>query len=271
MTDLHHTLIPIAESTIDHATIQTVNARDLHEFLCVKRDFSTWIKDRIGKYDYVENRDFTQVIDSTAPQNGGAPKSISYGQEKIDYHITLDMAKELAMVERNEKGKEARQYFIAVEKAYRDQKPQDLTREQILVMALESERERLRLEKELEETRPMVQFHEEVAVADNEYEIQEACKILFNSSVKRTQLVAWLKTQGWMDKRPGRNEPTTWAIRQGYMRLRMGIKVPGGKKVNVPVLTGSGLTLLRHLYRENELFIATIPANRRLPPPLYPV
>lgn len=84
---------------------RTVNARELHEFLEVGKDFSTWIKGRILKYDFVENRDFIRV--RSVPQNGGIV---------IDYHVTLDMAKELSMVERNEKGKQARQYFIECER-----------------------------------------------------------------------------------------------------------------------------------------------------------
>lgn len=83
---------------------QTVNARELHAFLESKQDFSTWIKLRIEQYQFVEHHDFTL--------HNFVERRVS----KIDYHITLDMAKELAMVERNEKGKQARQYFIECER-----------------------------------------------------------------------------------------------------------------------------------------------------------
>lgn len=86
---------------------QTVNARDLHEFLEVGKDFTTWIKDRILQYDFQENQDFIVF-----PEIGENPKG---GRPKDEYHITIDMAKELSMVERNEKGKQARQYFIKME------------------------------------------------------------------------------------------------------------------------------------------------------------
>lgn len=92
---------------------QIISARELYQFLEVKRDFTTWIKGRIEKYNFVENEDF-QVI-SFAPQNWGANKG---GHNKVDYLITMDMAKELSMIENNEKGREARKYFIKCEKEY---------------------------------------------------------------------------------------------------------------------------------------------------------
>lgn len=85
--------------------IETVNAKDLHEFLDCKRDFSTWIKDRIDKYNFIENMDFSTI---RGESKGGRPS--------IEYHISIDMAKELSMVENNERGRQARQYFIAREK-----------------------------------------------------------------------------------------------------------------------------------------------------------
>lgn len=88
---------------------RAVNARDLHAFLESKRDFSHWIKDRIEKYDLVENEDYV-VFDKF----GENPKG---GRPQIEYALTIDAAKELSMVEGNEKGKLARKYFIECEKA----------------------------------------------------------------------------------------------------------------------------------------------------------
>ena len=102
-------LISLTKSAINGEFQQTVNARELHAFLGSKQDFSTWIKNRIEQYDLVENQDFV-----LAPQFCGA--SLHGGHNRLDYYITLDMAKELAMVERTDKGKQARQYFIECEK-----------------------------------------------------------------------------------------------------------------------------------------------------------
>lgn len=88
---------------------QLVSGKELHNFLEVGRDFSTWIKARIKKYEFVENTDFTII--TTTPQNGGIAK---------DYIITVDMAKQLSMVENNEKGNQARKYFIQCEKKLKE-------------------------------------------------------------------------------------------------------------------------------------------------------
>ncbi|WP_455475874.1 antA/AntB antirepressor family protein [Bartonella sp. B17] len=100
-------LIEITEQIIEQETVQTVNARELHAFLEVKRDFSNWIKDRINKYDFKEKRDYILTLAKIGERQNVVLK---------DYALTLDMAKELAMVERNEKGKQARQYFIECER-----------------------------------------------------------------------------------------------------------------------------------------------------------
>ncbi|MQA39630.1 antA/AntB antirepressor family protein [Rugamonas aquatica] len=92
--------------------MQTVNARRLHGFLQSAQDFSTWIKNRIEKYSFEEGKDFA-ITKNSAPQNYGAG---FVGQNRVDYHVSLDMAKELAMVERSDKGREARRYFIDCER-----------------------------------------------------------------------------------------------------------------------------------------------------------
>ena len=101
-------LISLTQSTINGEVQQTVNARELHAFLEVRTRFNDWIASRINEYDFVENQDFVSFTEN--------PVKIQKGRPSKDYHITLDMAKELAMVERNDKGKQARQYFIECEK-----------------------------------------------------------------------------------------------------------------------------------------------------------
>ena len=91
---------------------QVVNARELHGFLGSKRQFANWIKSRIDKYDFIENLDYlVNKIVIQVPHQGGTRESV-----KIEYLITVTMAKELAMVENNAKGKEVRKYFIECER-----------------------------------------------------------------------------------------------------------------------------------------------------------
>lgn len=109
-------LIKIGATAIGGENIQTCNARDLHAFLGVGRDFSNWIKDRIEKYGFTEGVDFVKNSSNIRFANSG--ESDKYGKSepvKIDYFLSLNMAKELAMVERTDKGREARRYFIQCE------------------------------------------------------------------------------------------------------------------------------------------------------------
>lgn len=101
-------LIPVVSRPVGSESIPTVNARELHTFLEVGKDFSNWIKDRIDSFSFVENQDF--VCSPVLASEGRG------GHNRKDYHLSLDMAKELSMVERNAKGKQARQYFIECER-----------------------------------------------------------------------------------------------------------------------------------------------------------
>lgn len=105
-------LIPVFSGTISNETILLCNARDLHDFLEVGKVFAAWINARIEEYGFEENKDF--VVFSNSGKN-------SVGRRRKDYHLTLDTAKELAMVERNEKGRQIRRYFIECEKKLREE------------------------------------------------------------------------------------------------------------------------------------------------------
>ncbi|MBD9419844.1 antA/AntB antirepressor family protein [Achromobacter sp. ACM04] len=106
-------LIPVGTCQIGGQAVPAANARDLHSFLEVGKDFSTWIKDRIDQYAFVEHQDFEVFTEIGENLRGGRPIK--------EYVLTLDMAKELSMVERNAKGKQARQYFIECERRLHDQ------------------------------------------------------------------------------------------------------------------------------------------------------
>lgn len=100
-------LIQIEAREISGDTVQTCNARDLWEFIESKAQFADWIKGRIEKYGFVEGEDY--VIQKLVNNPTG-------GRPTLDYHLTIETAKELAMVENNEKGRQVRRYFIACER-----------------------------------------------------------------------------------------------------------------------------------------------------------
>ena len=89
-----------------------MNARELHTFLDVSTRYNDWINKRIRDYGFLENKDFLIVTEKKVTMTDTGEK-VSLLK---DHYITLDMAKELSMVERNDKGREARRYFIECEK-----------------------------------------------------------------------------------------------------------------------------------------------------------
>ena len=97
-------LINITTITINNEEVNAVNARELHEKLEIETKFNTWMPRRIEEYEFEEVRDFVTNL------------SKSHGRPSKEYIISLDMAKELAMVENNEQGRRIRRYFIEVEK-----------------------------------------------------------------------------------------------------------------------------------------------------------
>ena len=102
-------LIPVFTGELIEKTTQFCNARDLHASLKVGRDFSTWITDRIEQYGFIEGEDYSPVSGNIRGR----------GKPRIDYHLSLDMAKELAMIENNEVGRQVRHYFIQCENELR--------------------------------------------------------------------------------------------------------------------------------------------------------
>ncbi|EQB9285435.1 antA/AntB antirepressor family protein [Escherichia coli] len=122
-------LIPVFNGTIANETALLCNARDLHAFLGVKKVFAAWITNRISEYKFIENQDYILL------SNLGKQTSGRGGHNRKDYHLTLDTAKELAMVERNEKGRQIRRYFIECENKLRSMQPaQQFTDEEIILL-----------------------------------------------------------------------------------------------------------------------------------------
>lgn len=101
-------LVPVTEGEIGGIVQPVVNARELHRWLKSGEMFSKWIKNRIKQYDFLENEDYASYWENSPKPCGGRR-----GREFI---LTLDMAKELSMVENNEQGKQARRYFIRCER-----------------------------------------------------------------------------------------------------------------------------------------------------------
>ena len=97
-------LIPVFNGLIQNQPVQLCNARELHTFLEIQTRYNDWIKNRISEYGFIQDEDYLVITERTN------------GRPRKEYHITLDMGKELGMVERNERGRQIRQYFIRCER-----------------------------------------------------------------------------------------------------------------------------------------------------------
>ena len=186
--------------------INAVNARDLHCFLENKDKYTTWIKDRIEQFGFVENKDFVTFSENSEK-----------GRPRKEYVVSIDMAKELAMVERNAKGKEARLYFIDCEKKLKQaqalQLPQSLP--EALRLAANLAEQKMQLEAQIKEDAPKVDYYDQLQEAPGEVTITRLAKLF---GIQRKRMIDWLRRNRFIYG--ATNTPYQNRIEQGLLVLR---------------------------------------------------
>lgn len=200
-------LIPIQEN--DNGDI-AVSGRDLHEFLEIKTPYAKWFE-RMKSYGFEDNQDYL-VTDIFVPNSSGGK------QYHKDHILTLDTAKEIAMIQRNERGKQARQYFIQVEKAWNSP-------EMIMKRALEiANNKMLTLEKQIELQRPKVIFADAVASSESSILVGELAKLISQNGydIGQNRLFTWLRENGFLIKKKGElyNLPTQRSMDAELMEVK---------------------------------------------------
>ncbi|MCG8212929.1 antA/AntB antirepressor family protein [Tenacibaculum finnmarkense genomovar finnmarkense] len=190
-----------------------ISARELHGFLEVGKDFSTWVKDRINKYEFIENEDFEVFPNIGENSNSGRPRK--------DYAISLDMAKELSMIEHNEKGKQARRYFIESEKKLKKNKVIDLSDASVVLQLAqnfaEEQKKRVQLESKVRTLTPKADVFDKVMATDTKIDIGQTAKIL-DLPFGRNTLFKELRERGVFFK--NKNEPKQEYLKRGYFELK---------------------------------------------------
>ena len=209
-----------------------VSGRELHEKLGIETPFKKWI-DRMVEYGFTENIDFVTVGQKCPIANGGY-------QARTDYIIKLDMAKEICMIQRNEKGKMFRQYFIQVEKDYNS--PERTIQRALLY----SQAQVKRLEAKIEEDRPRVSFAETIEKSSDSILVRELSKILANENIHigQNKLYSLLREWGYIFQNS--TEPTQKAVQQGLFKINERVikSVKGDILSRTTMVTGKGQVFL---------------------------
>ena len=213
-----------------------VSARELHDFLEVETPFNKWFP-RMCEYGFTEGQDFWTFLSEST---GGRP-----AQEAA---LTIDMAKEICMIQRSEKGKQARQYFIQLEKDWNSP-------EKVMARALDIAHKQLaqlkgenvKLLTENTANKPKVIFADAVSASERSILVGELAKMLRQNGVEigQNRLFDWMRQNGFLIRRQGTdyNMPTQKAMEMGLFEIKETSVVHSAGNVTInktPKVTGKG-------------------------------
>jgi len=210
-----------------------VNGRELHEFLDVNTQYTKWFE-RMSDYGFVENQDYKAISQKRLTAQGN---NTTY----IDHHLTLDMAKGISMLQRNDKGKQARQYFLDLERKWNSpemvlKRAQDYLNEQVRLLTEENN-----------VLKPKALFAEAVETSKSSVLVGELSKVLKQNGVNvgQNRLFEWLRENGYLIKRKGDsyNLPTQYAMELELFEIKKRtVNNPDGsiRTTRTPKVTGKG-------------------------------
>lgn len=186
----------------------TLSARELHEFLGIGTEFAKWMQ-RMCEYGFSENQDYRVFVKNDDNSKGGRPST--------DYEITLDMAKEIAMIQRSDKGKEVRQYFLELERRWNSP-------EAVMNRALEYSRKQVKaLMEENKELKPKALFADAISASDESILIGQLAKLIRQNGyeIGQNRLFEWMRENGYLIKSGSRrNQPTQRAMDMGLFEVK---------------------------------------------------
>lgn len=230
----------------DNADRPTVSGRELWEALEVKTDYPHWF-DRMTEYGFSEGKDYQTFLSDRVDGKAGKPRT--------DHQLTIPMAKELCMLQRTEKGKFWRQYFIGVEEKWNSP-------EAIMARALQLSNVKMKqlettvsdLQKQMEQDKPKVLFADSVTASSSSILIGELAKLIKQNGVDigQRRLFEWMRTNGYLIKRKGLeyNLPTQRSMEQGLMEIKETSVVHTGYTTisKTPKVTGKGQVYFINLF-----------------------
>ncbi|EGO2730849.1 phage antirepressor KilAC domain-containing protein [Enterococcus faecalis] len=211
---------------------QLVNGRELYKFLGVKDNYTDWFK-RMIKYGFDENVDFISFSEKSDKPFGGRPQ--------VNHYVKLDMAKEISMLQRTERGKQARRYFIQLEKFWNS--PEMVTKR-----ALEFQQKKIEvLQLENESLKPKALFADAVDASKTSILIGDLAKLIKQNGIDigQNRLFQWLRDNGYLIARKGEsyNMPTQRSLDLGIAEIkeRTHNNPDGSIRISrTPKITGKG-------------------------------
>lgn len=197
----------------------TLSARELHEFLEVKTSFKDWFP-RMCEYGFNESQDFNPLKNEQVRLEGNRQVK----RTVQDYEITLDMAKEIAMIQRSDKGKEVRQYFLELERRWNSP-------ETVMNRALEYSRKQVKalmeekqgLIEENKELKPKALFADAVSASNESILIGQLAKLIRQNGyeIGQNRLFEWMRDNGYLIKKGERyNQPTQKSMDLGLFEVK---------------------------------------------------
>ena len=203
-------LIPIQNN--DGA--QTVLGRDLHAFLEIGKDYSTWFKD-MCQYGFIAGQDFTPKSGKTS-EAGGRPR--------IDHTISLEMAKEICMIQRSPLGNQARQYYIECERRARNNVPALSGPELVARALIEAQNMLEEKDQQIKELAPRAGAWETFCGSSGDMSVVDAAKALNSRrgvDTGRDRLFKMMQELGWTTHCHGYWEPMQYAVERGYLAVKV--------------------------------------------------
>lgn len=208
MIDMKNELMAVV---VNENMEQVVSGRELHSKLEIGTPFKKWI-DRMCEYGFVENIDFVTVGQKCPIANGGF-------QEQKEYILTLEMAKQICMLQRNEVGMKFRKYFIEIEKAWNDPSQVMARALHIAHKSIEDCKDEIKqLQYKVEEDRPKVELVDSVLEADNYFDARQLANMLNVKGVGRNKLLEFLREKEILDCG---NNPYRRFVDEGYCKQVM--------------------------------------------------
>ena len=187
----------------------TLSARELHEFLGIGTQYTKWF-DRMSEYGFYENVDYQAISQKRLTAQGN---ETTY----IDHEITLDMAKEIAMIQRSDKAKEVRQYFLELERRWNSP-------EAVMNRALEYSRKQVKaLMEENKELKPKALFADAVSASNESILIGQLAKLIRQNGyeIGQNRLFEWMRDNGYLIKKGERyNQPTQKSMDLGLFEVK---------------------------------------------------